>query len=49
MIFKKAPFGHHFRVEGRQGSSSKKAGWRRDRDPAFHETIIISVPKGPSV
>ena len=49
MIFKKATFGHHFRVEGRQGSSNKKASWRRDRDPAFRETKVITVPLGPSV
>ena len=49
MVFQKAPFGHHFRAAGRQKPSAPKYGERPCRDPAFHETIIIFVPLGPSV
>ena len=43
------PFGHHFRAAGRQKPSPPKYGERPCRDPAFHETIVILVPLGPSV
>ena len=49
MVFKKAPFGHHFRAAGHQKPSPPKYGERPCRDPAFHETIVILVPLGPSV
>ena len=49
MVFKKAPFGHHFRAAGRQKPSPPKYGERPCRDLAFHETIIILVPLGPNV
>ena len=49
MVFKKAPFGHHFRAAGRQKPSSSNYGWRPGADPAFHETTVILVPLGPSV
>ena len=48
-IFKKAPFGHHFRVAGRQKPMTPNSGERPCRDPASHETILITVPFGPSV
>ena len=48
MILKKAPFGHHFRVAGHQKPSTPNSGERPCRDPAFHETMVIAVPLGPS-
>ena len=47
-FFKKAPFGHHFLPKSfqRRGTSS---WWKRPcRDPAFHETIVITVLLGPT-
>ena len=45
-IFKKAPFGHHFRSKRLQSSSTPVEGERPCRDPAFRETIVITVPLG---
>ena len=45
-IFKKAPFGNHFRAAGRPKPCSPNYGWRPGADSAFHETIVITVPLG---
>ena len=45
-IFEKAPFGNHFRPQKLHRSSTPVEGERPFRDPAFHETIIITVPLG---
>ena len=43
-IFKKQPFEHHFRAAGSQKPSTSNSGWRTRADPAFHETIVTTVP-----
>ena len=48
MVFKKAPFGLHFRVAGLQKPTTPNEGKRPDADPAFHETMVVIVPFGPS-
>ncbi len=49
MIFKKAPFGPHCRAAGRQKPTTPNYDLRPDADPIFHETMVITVPFGPSV
>ena len=49
MIFIKAPFGHHFRVAGCPKPTPPNSDLRPGADPAFHETIVMTVPFGPSV
>ena len=44
-----APRGDHFAPTGLQRASRFYRGVRPFRDPAFHETIVILVPLGPSV
>ena len=48
MVFKKAPFGQPFRAAGRQTPTTLNDELRPGADPAFHETIIITVSFGPS-
>ena len=49
MIFKEAPFGNHLRPKKLQSSSTPVEGERPCRDPAFHDTIVITVPMGTTV
>ena len=46
--FLKAPFGPFFRPSGRKKRSPPSDPGGPSRDPAFHETIVILVPFGPS-
>ena len=48
MFLKKAPFGQPFRPSGRTKRSAPNDPGRPSRDPAFHETIVTTVPFGPS-
>ena len=48
MGFKKAPFGQPFRPNNPNKKKNNDLGIT-SRDPAFHETIIITVPFGPTV
>ena len=47
-IFKKAPFGRPFQPPRLQAGTGKSASRRPCRDPAFHETIVITMPFGPT-
>ena len=47
--FKKEPCGQPFRPSGRKKRSPPSDPGGPSRDPAFHETIVILVPFGPSV
>ena len=49
MVFKKAPFGDHFRPRWHQKWTAPNEGGHPFRDPAFHETTVILVALGPSV
>jgi hypothetical protein len=49
MVFQKASFGRPSRPSRRQKPCPPNCGERPFRDPAFHETIVILVPLGPSV
>ena len=49
MVFKKAPFGHYFRVGGHQKPTTPNDDWRPGADHVFHEYLVINVPFGPSV
>ena len=46
MIFKNAPFENYFRIAGHQQPMTPNSGERPCRGPAFHETIVITVPLG---
>ena len=46
---KKAPFGPPFHQSRRNKRSAPNGPDRPSRDPAFHETVVITVPFGPSV
>lgn len=49
MLFKRAPFGRHFRAAGHQKTTTPNSDLRPGADIAFHETIAITVPFAPSV
>ena len=49
MVFKKAPFGPSFHQSRRNKRSAPNDPGDPSRDPAFHETIEITVPFGPNV
>ena len=49
MGFKSAPFGQPFRPSRRNKKSTPNDPGRTSRDPALHETKVITVPFGPSV
>ena len=49
MVFKKAPFGRTFPLKSLLFVTRRSQAGRPCRDPAFHETIRIIVPLGPSV
>ena len=49
MVFKKAPFGQHFRQRRRNKRSAPNGPGRTSTDPDFHEIIVITVPFGPDV
>ena len=49
MIFKKVPCGQPFRSSRRKKRSAPNDPDCPSRDPAFHETMVIIVPFGPSV
>ena len=46
-VFKKAPFGQHFLLEMTVGFLDA-SGRLPKADPAFHETMVITVPFVPS-
>ena len=45
-LFEKTPFEDHFGPQKLQRSSTPVEGEGPFRDPAFHETIVITVPLG---
>ena len=49
MVFKKAPFGQPFRPSSRKKKGTPNDPGNTSRDPAFHETMVITVPFEPSV
>ena len=49
MDFKKAPFGPPYRPSNRKKRSTPDDPGSTSRDPAFHETMAITVPFGPGV
>ena len=46
--FQKGPFKHNFRPKRIQRRGSSRYSERPCRDPAFHETRVITVPLGPT-
>ena len=48
-VFKKTLFGSPFRPSRQKQRSIRNDPDGPSRDPAFHETIIITVPFGPNV
>ena len=46
--FRDFRFGQPFPPKGLQSSSTPVEGQRPCREPAFHKTIVITVPLGPT-